>query len=338
MKTLILGGTAWLGRTIAEAALARGGEVTCLARGEAGGFADGVRAVVADRATAGAYDAVAGEDWDVVVDVSWQPGLVRSALAALADRAASWQYVSTCSVYAEQSTPGAAESAALLPALASDTASPTEYGEAKVACEQLCSTALGDRLLIARSGVIGGYGDGSDRFGYWPARFAMSVSGDRSGQPVLVPDTEGMATQTIDVRDLAEWMTRCSETGTVGTFNVSGRLVPFGEVIVACRAVTGSKADLVPVSPGWLLEEDVEEFSGPRSLPLWITDPGAAGFAQRNTDAAVGAGLTWRPIEEIVESALRWERELGLGRERKSGLSAEHEQQLLEAWSGSGSA
>lgn len=329
MKFLVLGGTAWLGRTIAANAQARGHEVTCLARGEAGVFADGVTPVVADRKAVGAYDAVSTTDWDVVVDVSWQPGMVRSALTALADRAATWQYISTCSVYAEQATPNADESAELLAALTSDVAGRSEYGEAKVACEQLCSAVLGDRLLIARSGVIGGYGDVSDRFGYWPARFARAGSNG----PVLVPDASSISTQTIDVRDLAEWLVRCGESGTTGTFNVSGQLLPFGEVLAAGRAVAGSTAETVPVPSSWLLEQGVKEFSGPRSLPLWIADPKAAGFAHRNTDAATGVGLTWRPIEELVESTLLWERERGLGRTRAAGLSAEQEQDLLDAWS-----
>ena len=59
MDLLILGGTQWLGRTIAAEALARGHRVTCLARGEAGAVADGAALVVGDRSQAGAYDAVA---------------------------------------------------------------------------------------------------------------------------------------------------------------------------------------------------------------------------------------------------------------------------------------
>jgi len=179
---LVLGGTQWLGREVARAALARGDDVTCLARGEAGAPADGVEWVRADRTQPGAYDAVAGRAWDVVVDVSWQPGMVRSALAALSGTTQTWVYVSSCSVYADHSVPDADESAPLLPALDADEATQEQYGEAKVACEQECREARGDRpLLIARSGLIAGYGDRSDRFGYWMARFAAENAASGSG-------------------------------------------------------------------------------------------------------------------------------------------------------------
>ena len=164
--------------------------------------------VRADRTAPAAYDGVAERDWDAVVDVNWQPDLVRSALRALQDRARHWVYVSSGSVYADDSAPGAAEEATLLPAHeGTGPVGVEDYGAAKVACEQACLSTLGpERVLAARAGLIGGYGDRSDRLGYWPARVARAGDGD----PVLVPPREAPV-QVIDVEDLAVWLVVAAE-------------------------------------------------------------------------------------------------------------------------------
>jgi nucleoside-diphosphate-sugar epimerase len=331
---LVLGGTAWLGGRIAEAALAAGHDVTCLARGTSGAPPDGVRLVRADRDEPGAYAAVAGQDWDAVVDVSWQPGQVRSALQALGDRAAHWTYISSCSVYADHATTDLDETAPVLPELAGDRAEREQYGEAKVACERACATAVGDRLLVARPGLIGGYGDRSDRFGYWPGRFALAAD---VGGPVLVPDVGASATQTIAVGDLAAWLVRAGAARTVGVMNTVGERHAFGDVIRAAREAAGMSAAagderVVQVPSGWLREQQVEEYMGPRSLPLWLADPGWAGFSARDGSAARAAGLTHRSLRELAGDSLRWERELGLDRERRAGLSRPEELALLRRW------
>ena len=69
----------------------------------------------------------------------------------------------------------------LLPALEGDEAAPETYGEGKVACEEACRAARGDDVLLARSGLIVGYGDRSDRLGYWPGRYRPRAGGRRSG-------------------------------------------------------------------------------------------------------------------------------------------------------------
>ena len=125
-------------------------------------------------------DAVAEQHWDAVLDVSRQPGQVRRAVAALAGTAEHFTFVSSCSVYADHGSPGADETAGLLPPLESDVmTSPDVYGAAKVACENAARNTFGpDRSLIVRPGLIAGPGDSTDRTGYWPLRFARPVADD----------------------------------------------------------------------------------------------------------------------------------------------------------------
>ena len=97
MRTLILGGTAWLGACLAETAVSRGHEVTCLARGSSR-LPRGVDFVRADRTEVGAYAQVADQQWDAVFDVSRQPGQVRSAVAALHPRTRHFVFISSGNV------------------------------------------------------------------------------------------------------------------------------------------------------------------------------------------------------------------------------------------------
>jgi nucleoside-diphosphate-sugar epimerase len=329
MRLLVLGGTQWLGSTVAGEAVARGHEVTALARGVSGHAPPGVDLVRADRGEPGAYDVVADAEWDAVVDVARQPGHVRGAVAALSERAQHWVFVSSCSVYAAHDTPGADESAALLPAHPGDTAPPEAYGEGKVACEDAVASHRDEgSYLIARSGLIGGPGDHTDRTGYWPLRFAQPASVDGG---VLVPDHPGLATQVIDVRDLAAWLVTSAETRQSGTFNASGDVVPLAEHLACARRVAGHDGPLVPADPEWLAGQGVQEWAGERSLPLWLSTPGWEAFMARGTGAARAAGLVVRPLEDTLRDTLAWELATGPGRPRRAGLLPADERALLQS-------
>jgi nucleoside-diphosphate-sugar epimerase len=327
-KILILGGTSWLGGAVAELALRHGHEVTCLARGESGSAPDGVRFVTADRWKDGAYDEVAGEGWDCVLDVSWQPVLVRGAVEALAGRAAHWVYVSSCSVYSDDSRPGRDESDTLHPAwTGTGKATIDDYGPAKVACESACLDGVGaDRAFICRPGLIAGYGDRSDRYGYWPARVDRTSDADPA---VLVPPLTA-AVQVVDVVDLAAWTVRVIEEGTTGVFNAVGDVYTMADVIRVCADATGKTPTCSEADDAWLAAHEVEPWMGEESLPLWLPPDDYAGFMTRTNDAAKAVGLELSSLAATTLRSLDWEREAGLDRDRGAGLTPAREKALLQ--------
>ena len=165
-----------------------------------------------------------------------------------------------------------------------------EYGAAKVACERLCTEAVGDRLLVARAGLIGGYGDLSDRFGYWPGRMALAA---RDGGPVLVPAEQDAPVQVVDVGDLARWLVDAGAAGAHRDRSTrSARGAPWRRRWRPRGRRPATPGELVPAPSRWLREQGVEEFMGPRSLPLWLADPDWAGFSARSGAAASAAGLS----------------------------------------------
>lgn len=317
---LVLGGTGWLSGRIAQRWADAGASVTCLARG--GREAPyGTTLVVGDRDETHAYATVAGREWDEIVDISSNPTHVAAAVDALARRAKHWTFISTVSVYARNDELGADESAELLAPAGPDD---EDYGRAKAAAEASVRSALGHRAAIVRPGLIVGPGDPTDRFGYWAGRFALAADGD-----VLVPDPAGRGAQVIDVDDLAEFVQAIGRERWTGTVNAVGDPVPLERVLSDAREVAGHTGALVPATDAWLEEHGVAYWMGPRSLPLWLPTS-MPGFWTRSNAAYRLLGGRLRPLRETLRRTLADERDRGLDRERRAGLSRTDELALLD--------
>ncbi|MCK8478956.1 NAD-dependent epimerase/dehydratase family protein [Microbacterium aurugineum] len=313
---LILGGTGWLSGRIARRWVDAGAAVTCLARGARPAL-EGAELVRGDREAAEAYDALAQRDWDHVVDISSQASHVARAVDALGERAARWTYVSSMSVYADDETVGADESAPRHPpARPGDV---YEYGAQKAAAEDAVS-ALGARAFIVRPGLIVGDGDPSDRFGYWAAAFTRA-----GAEPVLLPPLEGRAAQVIDVDDLAEFIVTATRSGVV---NAIGDRHSLSDVLEAVRSAAGHTGDTVVADEDWLVAREVEHWAGPRSLPLWLP-PEMTGFMTRSNAAFRSSGGSLRALADTIGRVIVDERARGVDRPRRAGLTRAEERALL---------
>lgn len=324
MKILVLGGTVFLSKAITAEAVRRGHDVVCAARGASGGVPEGATLVQVDRDRPGAFDALAGEQFDSVIDVSkYSVNWVRDALEAFGATTPHWTFVSSISVYADHST-GSDE---LLPPLEDDPAqefTSERYGSVKVASENAVREAVASREFIVRAGLITGPNDPSDRFGYWPARMSQ-------GGRVVVPDSPDLGFQHIDARDLAQWIVFAAEERVTGTYDSTGPVMPFqmamGE-IAGATAPAGTQ--LVPVPESLLKELKINPWSGPRSLPMWLPQAWAK-MVGRDVSNALANGLRVRPLAETALDSLEYERGLGLDRTRNAGLTPDEEAEILSA-------
>jgi 2'-hydroxyisoflavone reductase len=318
VQLLVLGGTRFLGRALVEDALARDHEVTLFNRGQTNPelFPEAEK-IRGDRTRD--VSALAGREWDAVLDVAtFLPRVVRLSVEALRGRVGRYVYVSSVSVYADQSRPPV-EGAPLLELEDPSDESIESYGALKAACERVVEDAFGEAATIVRPGLIVGPHDPTDRFTYWPVRVA-------AGGEVLAPGSPDDPVQFVDVRDLAAWILDLTERGARGVFNATGESMPFQRLLDECRSVSGSDARFTWVPSETLLEAGVEEWMG---VPLWIASPGWDAANRVVVERAIEAGLSFRPLPETIRDTLAWHVQREWPPAEGVGLSSERERELL---------
>ncbi|WP_225637448.1 NAD-dependent epimerase/dehydratase family protein [Streptomyces solaniscabiei] len=323
MRILVMGGTWFLGKAIAENALSMGWDVTTFNRGRSGKDVPGVEPVHGDRTVQEDLQKLAQHGpWDAVIDTSSSDLAPRDVLLAttvLAKRARRWVHVSTVSVYEGWPHEPLTEESRLLqcPADADESygytgenGSPTKYGFQKAGGERAVAEAFGDEAVFLRPGVILGPGEYVGRLPWWLERA-------KQGGRILAPAPAEQQIQPVDVRDVAAFAVHQAAGVGSGHFNVTHPDgISFSDFLTECLQVTGSDGTPVWVEPAILTEHGVKQWT---ELPLWRTH---AGVWAVDAQLAVGAGLRCRPLVDTVRDT--WEWWAGSGRPVNHPRWAEH--------------
>jgi 2'-hydroxyisoflavone reductase len=330
MRILIIGGTKFVGRHIAEAALGEGHDVTVFHRGSTGaGLFPQATHLTGDRN--GDLGALSAGEWDATIDVSaYFPRQVRSLAAALGGRGGRgghYIYISSTSAYKTPVSPGFSEDAPLaeLDDPATEEITDETYGGLKVACERAAVELFGAgaTTIIRPTYVVGPY-DYSYRFTWWVERIAR-------GGDVLAPGGQDDPIQVIDARDMGRWIVSLAERSVTGIFHAASPPPPFGfgdllEAIAAEVAPAGTRLT-------WVEADFLREFGeSAETIPLW---PGGDSERDINTadpSRAYAAGLSPRPIRQTIADVHAAGLTAGSPPPEGVGLTPEREAQLLAAW------
>jgi 2'-hydroxyisoflavone reductase len=328
MRILIMGGTAFVGRHIAQAAVDAGHDVTLFHRGRTGAdLFPAATHVLGDRNSERDLAALGGAEWDATVDVSaYLPRQVRALAGVLDGRGGHQLFISTTSVYRTPVAPGFGEDAPLI-----ELAEPLPgkmtletYGGLKVACERAATGLHGTGTTVIRPTYVIGPHDYTGRFTWWVNRVAR-------GGEVLAPGDAGDPIQVIDARDMASWAVSLLENSVAGVFHAVSPPPPFGfgqllETIAARVAPPGTT--LTWVGKDYLLASGLDD----AALPLWPGGDSESEINAASPAAAMAAGLAPRPLSQSIDEIREAELHSPVASPGGVGLSPEREAGLLAAW------
>lgn len=300
MRVLIVGGTSFVGRAIAFAALGAGHDVTVINRGQTeSDLPDTVTRLVGDRQ--GDMSALAALSFDVTVDaIAYRPQDVNVLADALGDRGGHHIQISSISSYQDPPTIGATEKNCPLwddaPTEPDAPITADSYGPLKAACERAASERFGNQLTFVRPTFVIGSHDATMRFPYWVQRI-------QRGGHIAVAGPRDNALQYVDARDLGAFVVTLANNTTLGAFHVAGPYPgpTFFEVMGAiAEQIAPNETTLVEVSARHVSSHHLDS-----RFPLW-SGPQSETVLDLDSTKALSAGLTLRPLNESVDDVLAW--------------------------------
>lgn len=306
MRMVVLGGTRFVGRAICMAAHERGYDVVVFNRGQSGPPPAGALAVRGDRTMvsdlrqlAKIIDERGGAD--IIIDPAcYAPSLALMSARILKDAAPSYAVVSTVTAHSQWPAEPVESSSAIYET--GITEGPSDdmqlYGRLKAGVERAVETIFGEiNTLVVRPGVVFGPREDLGRLPDYLRRAA------RGGGFVVGGRPESQV-QYVDVRDLADFVLTCAETGRPGRYDVVTRAGDYtwGDLADAVADVAGGRP--VFVDDQRLLDAGVVPWRG---LPLWVPQsPQTAGLWSVDGEAAFQSGFKPRALHDTVADTWAW--------------------------------
>lgn len=301
MRVLIIGGTRFVGRSLAQMLLARGDQVTVANRGRtAHDLPDTVEQLRADLSNAGELgQAVAGRTFDAAVDmIAYGKERVQEALLPLRDKVGQYLQCGSTGVYAPLKYAPADEDHPTNP--------PAVLGgfdkkvEADLEATRICEEA-GLPLTIIRPTNITGAGDVP--IDIWGARNPKFFQRILDGKVVSIPDDGQALLQPVHKDDVAQGLLKgMDEPCGTRIYNCSSDYaVTLNYYVEALGTILGRRPLVEHVPMTELLRREPEKISesGIRFLCLHMC------FRLDKACAELGYEPQWT-AEEATEQAIEW--------------------------------
>jgi nucleoside-diphosphate-sugar epimerase len=300
VRILFVGGTGLISSACSVAALEAGHELWLLNRGRSAlPAAPGARLLHADvRDEAATRDAVAGKDWDAVVQwVAFTPSQVAQDLRVLAGHTGQYVFISSASIY--QKPP-----ASWLITEATPTVNPFwRYSQEKIACEAALSGQEGVPWTVVRPSHTYGPSQVPVAVNSWAKPFTV-IERMRRGAPVIVPG-DGTSLWTLTHNsDFAR-----AFTGLLGrkealgeAFHItSDEVLTWDQIYREVAAAAQAEASLVHVPTDAFAGADPEAWAG-----LWGDKSHSVVFDNSKVRSLVPGWKAVVPFAEGVRESVAW--------------------------------
>lgn len=328
-KTLILGGTLFVGRNLTEQLLSKTNQydVTLFHRGKSNpDLFPEIKKIQGDRKTDD-IKKIANQNWDVIIDMcGYYPNNIDTMLDALKGRVGRYVFVSTSShlqIDEENTTEPINEDLPLVECSKEQRDDPDvnkTYNEKKAECERVIESKHWLDSIIIRPALIVGQYDYSDRLYYWFYKM-------HTQQKILIPNLGKELSAFSDVRDLATILVKSIEVNNnyriynAGSYNTSIRAF-----LDCIKANSKNETEYICGPPDFLKANKVEPWFG---LPLWVENN---AFQLDNSRIEKNFEMTFRTVEDTTQhlldyygNVLKWSKPLKHG-----GISDAKEKELIE--------